>query len=379
MTFYAFRVNSFLIVALTLLLLAPLTVPYTQETGDTEGLRDQLEARLAVPPGSEAELRELTALLNRYRQQEPNATLRTWYQYRVNLAAEYRRILDHTYFEGTTARFNRGLGRSLLATTYALREDVPTDTFAPAQQRILQDASRRNVRAFFGVMMLAADYQTVLGNVRDQTIPYDILFELGDDGIAISDTVYLPYAERTASRQMADEYRRSVSRQRPLLQALLVGAGGAGVTTSALILATGMPTNPTTDEDTPQRVARTAGTVGLAAIAIGTIAYVRSLPVPRQVMSTYLDQVGNRRFDTAINFFEGREEDQLFLVRGARANTPGGARRLQIGNQPSVMESGPAVYTRVLPGQQVTWWSVEIPEEIQTHIMHAGRNVLFVP
>jgi TolB-like protein len=126
----------------------------------------RLDALLAMPPGSIGALAEIDRTLARYdlyASGDPaSVQVSRWYRYRVDLQREYRDLLDYRYFDDSRARFDRALPRSLLAATYALHEEVPDGFFTPDQRHVLDEMSRRNRNAFYAVMLLAADYQTLI-------------------------------------------------------------------------------------------------------------------------------------------------------------------------------------------------------------------------
>ncbi|TVR74745.1 MAG: hypothetical protein EA427_00665 [Spirochaetaceae bacterium] len=373
-------------------------------------LMAELEEALLAPPGPGPALEELSATLASYSTFDPDPVQAEWYATRVDLEAEYRDILDHSYFAESRPTFDRDLPRSLLATTYQLHENPPSDRFSPEQLQVLREASRRNVNTFFGVMMLAADYQTILGNVDDQTLPYDILFDLNQEGLTIHGSggpSHYPHYERIAAGGMARNYAGAVERQRPLWHNILIGAGAVGVTTAGLIFGTGMPGDRIDDGDAtydryrattdPAEAVRlreetedyydeanrlfliggTAGLLGVTAITTGVVARVRSVRRPQRILEGYLEEIGEARLDAAISFFEEGEEDRLVLVRRTTAVITGG-RQLQLGDGPAIAENGPAVYRDLPLGEEILWTSTLAPYT-REHIFHGGRNVMYVP
>ena len=278
--------------------------------------------------------------------------------------------------------------------------------------------SRRNRNAFYGVMMLAADYQTVLGNVEEQALPYEILFDLDATGLSVvDDGPYRPEAEHRDSTGMVRDYTTAIERQRPLWQTLMIGVGAVGVSVAGVIFGTGMPGDRLDDgkrtydlyraTDDPDEAVRlreqtenyydearllfiggaAAGAVGVTAITTGVAARIRSRRRPQRILDDYLTRLGEPRLNAAISFFEGGDGDRLVLVRSdadvdaGRTGPSGDDRRLRIGDRPETPEHGPAVYTDLPVGIPVTWTSrtIDAGEFVHHHVVHPGRNVIFVP
>lgn len=395
-------------------------VTLTVELLDTDSLRvaelrdlaGALEPLLGIPPGPGPVVAEMEGILARYERYDPDPQLQRWYRYRVDLQREYRGILDFLYFDDSQATFDRTLHRELLATTYELHQEVSDDTFSEEQWRTLDELSLRNRITFYGVMMLAADYQTVLGNVREQTTPYDVLFALNDDDLSVlGSTTHRPFAERTASLGMREQHTRAVERQRPFWHNVLIGAGAMGVTTAGFIFATGMPWDRidegdrTYEEykaaDTPDEAKRlreetqdsydeanllfavggTAGILGVTALTTGIVARVRSVRRPQRILDGYIEGIGDARLDAAISFFEDGDQDRLILVRSTRAGASVGDRRLHVEGRPEMLENGPSVLRDISPGTRVSWRSTsrDAGEFLREHVIHPGRNVIYVP
>lgn len=379
-------------------------------------IASRLEVLLTTPPGSIDALTEIDRTLTRYEMYASEAAASDqasrWYRYRADLQREYRDILDYRYFDGSRARFDRALPRALLFATFALREEVPEGLFTPEQRRVLDEMSRRNRNAFYATMMLAADYQTVLGNVEEQQLPYDILFDLSNDGLSpLPRGTHRPFAERAASVSMSREYATAVERRRPLWHTLLIGAGAVGVGTAGVVFGTGMPWDridegdrtydryqASDDPDEAERlrerteayydeanrlfvIGGTAALFGVSAMTTGILARVRSSRRPQIVLDNYISRIGEPRLEAAISFFEGGVDDRLILVRSTRGGSMVGDRRLQIDDRPPLVENGPVVYTDLADGSRVTWTSTsgDAGEFVHEHVVHAGRNVIYVP
>lgn len=378
---------------------------------ELQALASRLDAALLAPPGSRGALEEVSGILARYNTFGPDPARAEWYRRRIELDEEYRAILDYPYFENSRAAFGRDLPEELLATSLTLHRDPPTESLSAEEMQILNEASRRNVNTFYGVMMLAADYNTILGNVEDQTLPYNILFDLGQQGLSIhggTGQSHNPDFERMAANTMAREHSRAVERQRPLWHNVLIGAGAVGVTTAGLIFGTGMPGDRIDDGDAayeryrvttdPEEAVRlreetedyydeanrlfllggTAGLLGVSAITTGVVARVRSVRRPQRIMDAYLEEIGDARLNAALSFFEDEEADRLVLVRSTGPAANAARRNLRFGDQPAILENGPAVYRDVPAGRGIVWTST-LQSYVREHVFHEGRNVMYVP
>jgi TolB-like protein len=369
----------------------------------------ELDRQLRAPPGP-GETEALDRTLAAYMTAGPEPRMAEWFRHRVELAREYRRILDYSYFDASAPTFGPDIHRQLLPTSYALHETVPDEAFSEEEWAALRASMHRNVATFYGVMLLAADYQTILGNIESQTLPYDVLFQLSEDGLSVlEDRSHRPYQERLVATSMARDYARAVERQRPVWQIAAATIGLAGISASGVIFGLGMPQDRISDGDTayaayeattdPDEAVRlreettshydaanelflmggVSGAAGVTLLSTGIISRIRSVRRPDRIREGYLGEIGSDRLEAALAFFED-DGDFLVLVRGSRSARIEGGRVLQIGSRAPTVTDGPAIERAIPTGTPVVWSTGPLdplPYSVE-HVVHPGRNVIYL-